>query len=202
MQIYYEKGTSIVKEYFSEELSSIMKRQKVKAEKESFKYLVELLTYNLSSDIFFNKEEGGKLKEPIPGLIYLESISLPKEKKLKAIQKIGDICLFMTGFFPDALTRRTVTIDYYYELGVNAYSTLSSLYLSRLAKETFLELSNKFKLFSNVFSEMSEKANLKNNTDILSIYERWLTTGDSRLYKLLIENGIVYPLKINNSTKQ
>jgi hypothetical protein len=120
----------------------------------------------------------------------------PEAKKL-TLRRLGDICLLISGFFADSLKRKLVDLDYYLGMGGSAYWKLSNL---SDAGTLYRELAMKFKPFSDVLGEMSERSGLNSNSDLLRIYEKWLLTGSDRLKILLSEHGIA-PVPIQIKTK-
>jgi hypothetical protein len=54
----------------------------------------------------------------------------------------------------------------------------------------FSELAEKFTLFADVLTEVSESACLASSKDILRLYERWLRTGSRHAETLLRKAGI------------
>jgi hypothetical protein len=54
----------------------------------------------------------------------------------------------------------------------------------------FEELSEKFQCFVDVLNEVSERAHLNSDSDILRTYELWLKTGSARARHRLLEEGL------------
>lgn len=184
------------REYFSHELSDSLKRNQVKAEKSSVDYLAELLVGYLRSDKFFVVGEGGSLSNNCLADLYFAYLQGNGEQKQTALKRLGDICLIVTGMFPDSLKRKLVDLDYYFGMGGSAYGTLAKAQMTSLAQNLFAELSQKFVPFSDVLSQLSEKSGLQSNTDVLRLYERWLLTGSENLKNRLAQAGIATPVKI------
>jgi hypothetical protein len=108
------------------------------------------------------------------------------------LRQVGDVSLFVSGFFSDSLRRSLVDIDYYVSIGGYAYASLGRDGDDPLA-ETFEELSEKFVSFVDVLAEVSERSSLTRNSDLLRLYERWLRTGSKRNGDLLVERGLIPP---------
>jgi hypothetical protein len=107
-----------------------------------------------------------------------------------SLKQIGDVSLFVSGFFSDSLHRRLVDVDYYASIGGRAYHTLSRVETDRLAP-VFAELGDRFGEFADVLSEVSERTACSSNGDLLRLYERWLKTRSRRAGQLLVERGVV-----------
>jgi len=106
------------------------------------------------------------------------------------LREIGDVSLFMSGFFSDSLRRKLVDVDYYVSIGGWAYTTLSHADSGTLSP-VYGELAEKFVEFVDVLSEVSERTSCASNADMLRLYEKWLKTGSRRSGQLLVERGVV-----------
>ena len=105
---------------------------------------------------------------------------MPRGMRQRAnLKQIGDFSLFISGFFADSLHRKLVDVDYYVSIGGTAYTALSR-YETDTFSPVFAELAEKFIRFVDVLSEVSERASLCSNADLLRLYERWLKTGSRR----------------------
>jgi hypothetical protein len=106
------------------------------------------------------------------------------------LKKVGDLSLFISGFFSDSLNRSLVDVDYYIQLGECAYGSLA-----RRGDDTFTdvfdELAEKFAAFVDVLGEVSERTALSSNADLLRLYEKWVRTKSRRSGDLLVARGIV-----------
>ena len=189
------------REYFSGELKTALKRQKVSAESGSVDYLADLLLHYMKSENFFPTGVDGKLENNVLAELYGNYLKGNAQTKKANLKRLGDICLLITGLFPDSLRRKIVDIDYYLGMGGLAYRQLAHFQLNEFARTLFAELSAKFIPFSNVLCEMSERNGLQSNSDILRLYERWLLTGNDRLKGLLSEHGIATPVKVETKIR-
>jgi hypothetical protein len=105
------------------------------------------------------------------------------------LKQVGDVSLFITGFFSDSLRRSLVDVDYYVTIGGYAYGSLGAT--DDLLSPIFAELSDKFVLFVDVLTDVSERTSLTSHSDLLRLYEKWVRTGSKRNGDLLAERGIV-----------
>ena len=112
------------------------------------------------------------------------------QQQRTTLRQIGDLSLFMSGFFSDSLRRKLVDVDYYVHIGGFAYGSLSRDDTDALAT-VFGELAEKFVAFVDVLNEVSERTSCASNTDLLRLYEKWLQTGSRRSGQLLIERGVL-----------
>lgn len=186
------------RDFFASELRSVMEKRRIEAKQDSFDYLVELLLRFIESDTLFAKNAEGKPSDPFLAGLYAEYIQGTPETQKLTLRRLGDICLMVTGFFPDSLNRKLVDVDYYTGMGGAAYWTLAQ---GQKVADPFHELSVKFRIFSDVLGELSEKSGLQTNQDLLRVYERWIYTGSDRLKGVLAEKGIPTPLRVETKIR-
>jgi hypothetical protein len=117
------------------------------------------------------------------------------------LKEIGDVALFVSGFFSDSLNRKLVDVDYYVSIGGCAYNVLSRVETDTFSP-VFAELGEKFVGFVDVLSEVSERTSCASNSDLLRLYEKWLKTGSRRSGQLLVERGVVPNNSITNTRIQ
>ena len=108
----------------------------------------------------------------------------------EGLRSVGDASLFVAGFFSDSLHRRLVDSDYYIALGANAYGRLAGDDHDAFA-DVFGEMADKFVPLVDVLAEISDRASLRSNRELLRLYDRWLRTGSRRDESLLAERGLV-----------
>ena len=106
------------------------------------------------------------------------------------LRSVGDLSLFISGFFADSLNRSLVDVDYYIQLGEHAYGSLAR-HDDSVFGEVFDELSWKFVAFVDVLGEVQRPERAGVNADLLRLYEHWLRTGSRRSGELLAARGIV-----------
>lgn len=133
--------------------------------------------------------------EPL-AISYLKALGSDHVTKERALKQLGDLALFVSGFFSDSLARKIVDVDYYVTMGSASYGHLADTNRGAVElHDLFSELSGKFTLFVDVLAEVSERSRLTSASDILRIYEKWLKTGSPRSERLLRDLGIV-PLEV------
>ena len=88
------------------------------------------------------------------------AVGLPTLRLVR--DRIGDISLFVAGFFGESLARRQVDVDYYVRMGGFAYGSLSDAVRrsvrGRVYTAVFAELAAKFQDFVDVLTEIREIA--------------------------------------------
>jgi len=158
-------------------------------------YIVDLLSRFLLTQNLFLSEKKKFEEEPLALKLYraLEERSI--EEKIAILKQIGDVALYISGFFSESLAKKIVDIDYYISMGEGAYGAASELAKRKENKEivvdVFKELSVKFKKIVDLLTEVSELSELTTDKDLIRIYEKWTRTKSPRLKKKLIEKGII-----------
>lgn len=174
-----------------------------RATNHTFHYLINLLALFGRTDHHANTNT---LCIDKPLALMLADISASKNKieRNKILQQLGDVALFISGFFSDSLNRKIVDLDYYVAMGGSAYGSLSSGLRGTVNASTlgpvFDELSEKFVGCVDLLNEVSAASNMHNDSDILRTYETWLRTGSKRAEKNLRNLGI--EPNVNSSFKQ
>jgi len=172
-------------EYFRSLVESALDHQHVRAGELTSYYLVNLL----SGYVRFGSSAPPLDDEPL-ALRLAKALETGGEEQRARLRRLGDVSLFVSGFFSDSLRRRVVDVDYYVSMGEYAYASLSRFERDTFAT-TFGELADQFPSFVDVLSEVSEQSGLTSSHDLLRMYERWLRTGSRRSGQQLAEHGIV-----------
>jgi hypothetical protein len=180
-------------EYFKELVDDALARQQIGAGEMTAFYVVRLLAG-------FVRQPADPGDQPL-ALRLARALDAGGVQQRTCLQQIGDVSLFVSGFFSDSLRRKIVDVDYYVSIGGVAYATLGRLETDTFSP-VFAELAEKFVGFVDVLSEVSERTSCATNIDLLRLYERWLKTGSSRSGQLLIERGIVPNTSLKGTTIQ
>jgi hypothetical protein len=184
--------------FFTEEIAETAAKQGIKVTEPVTRYLGSVLTRFSDSDQFLLNTSDESLKKEFPLLakIWSESLSAPMTEQYFALQKLGDVALFVTGFFKEKIThqRSLIDMDYYRAMGEMAYQRAGHIKESIQAERAlnvFFELSEGFKAYEELFAEINDKKLLQNDKDILKLYEKWLASGSQRISRMLGEAGII-----------
>ena len=180
-------------EYFKELVEGALAHQRIAAGELTSFYVVNLLTG-------FLQRPAEDDQTPL-AFRHAEALDAAGMRQRTSLKQIGDLSLFVSGFFADSLNRKLVDVDYYVSIGGTAYTALSR-YETDTFSPVFAELADNFVRFVDVLSEVSERASLSSNVDLLRLYERWLKTGSRRSGQLLAERGVVPNLAAKNNRVQ
>jgi hypothetical protein len=188
-------------EYFKELVDEALARQRVNAGELTSFYVVHLLAS------FVRRPESPRAEgrwatdaEPLASRL-MQALETGGVRQRTSLREIGDLSLFVSGFFSDSLNRKLVDVDYYVTIGGHAYNALSRQETDQLSP-VFAELAEKFVGFVDVLSEVSERTFCASNADVLRLYEKWLKTGSRRSGQLLVEHGVVPNASITTTRVQ
>jgi hypothetical protein len=180
-------------EYFKELVEDALMNQRVDAGELTSYYLVNLLCGFVRAD----RGDAATIESEPLALRLGQALERGGAEQRALLRSLGDVSLFMSGFFSDRFRGRLVDVDYYVSVGEYAYASLSRADESTFA-DVFAELARKFVGFVDVISEVSERSALTSNGDLLRLYEKWLRTGSRRDGQRLAERGIVPNASIGN----
>jgi hypothetical protein len=182
-----------LKEYFRDALHGALENQHLSVEDQTEHYVVNLLTlFSRSEALFEQTPEGPRLKP----LVVMLSEALEAQStgdRNRGLQRLGDVSLFVAGFFAQSFARKLIDIDYHIAMGGQAYGALAetlSRGKGRVLGNVFAELSQKFQPMVDALNELAETAYAHSDKDILRLYEIWMKTGSRRCYALLKRLGV------------
>jgi len=179
-QTVFQRESAV--EYFKDLVDRALTHQGVATQELTSYYVVQMLAGFLQQP---ENLDDGPLSVRLAQA--LESGGMRQRASLK---QIGDLSLFIAGFFSESLNRKMVDVDYYATIGGRAYHALSRVETDTFSP-VFAELGSKFVDFVDVLSEVSERTSCATNVDLLRLYEKWIKTGSRRSGQLLVERGVV-----------
>jgi len=182
-------------DYFRTSIDGVISRHGVDVDPHAAHYVVNLLTlFSRSEELFEDHGESYGLR-PLALMMADAAEAQTAAARNYALQRIGDVALFISGFFADSLANKPVDVDYYIRMGGTAYGSLSEEVRGTFRGNTFAaiyrELAVKFQVLVDVLNEVRDEARGESDRDLLRTYEIWLKTGSRRARKLLRDNGVV-----------
>ncbi len=185
--------SSNLSQFFHDRVRAAMSRQKMEARSEAVLYVVNLLAAHLRAEALAAPGDEAGLHAPLAELL-VEARSAPPEERVRRLRRLGDLALYVAGFFSEHLRRRLVDLDYYIGMGGGAYQSVAATLHARALRDLsglYEELAQKFAGFVDVFAEISEETRLNTNADVLRLYERWQKTGSRWAAERLCEAGLL-----------
>lgn len=184
-----------LEDYFRTSIDGVLSRQGVAVDPHAAHYVVNLLTlFSRSEELYEDDGETYGLR-PLALMLADATDARSAAERNHSLQRIGDVALFISGFFADSLADKPVDIDYYINMGGNAYGSLSDevrgTFRGNAFASIYRELAVKFQILVDVLNEVRDEARQESDVDLLRTYEIWLKTGSRRASKLLRQNGVV-----------
>jgi hypothetical protein len=182
-----------LREFFREALHGALEKQQLTVEDQTEHYVVNVLTlFSRSEELYDSTPEGTRLKPLV--VMLSEALEARSEgDRNRGLQRLGDVSLFIAGFFAHSFARKLIDIDYHIAMGGRAYAVLAdtmSRGKGRVLGHVFAELANNFQPMVDALNEVSETSYSHSDKDILRLYEIWLKTGSRRCYEILKRLGV------------
>ena len=183
-----------LRDFFRDLLSRAIENQRASVQPFIELYLVNLLHEFLASEALYVQAEDGSWQQKPLAFLLKDALEEAGPSRVRLLKRLGDTSLFISGFFPDSLARRSslVDVDYYIAMGGRAYDAVARHALER---SLWAEHSDKFRLLVDILNEVSERTLASSEAGLLRLYERWLKTGSDRLANALVRQGLVPPKK-------
>lgn len=183
-------STQGIRDFFRDLLTRAIENQRARVQPFTELYLVNLLHEFLASEALYVQAEDGTWHQKPLAFLLKEALEEEGPARVRLLRRLGDTSLFISGFFPDSLGRRSslIDVDYYISMGGRAYDAVARHALERSLWE---ELADKFRLLVDLLNEVSERTLACHDAGVLRLYERWLKTGSDRLATLLVRQGVL-----------
>jgi len=182
-----------LKEYFRDALHGALASQHLSVEDQTEHYVVNLLTLFSRSEALFDCTPEGPRVKPLVVMLSEALEARSADDRNRNLQRLGDVSLFIAGFFAQSFARKLIDIDYHIAMGGQAYAVLAESLArgkGRVLGSVFAELSEKFQPMVDALNELAESAHAHSDKDILRLYEIWLKTGSRRCYAILKRLGV------------
>jgi hypothetical protein len=185
-----------LKEFFRAEVMTARDELRVKMNEQTEYYLVNLLCD------FSRGEQGSTPQDEPLAFMYKKAAESTAAEQMQRFKHLGDVALYMAGFFTDSIERSLVDVDYYICMGGTAYHSLAGLVGAQRHGTQFAQLygqlAGDFTVLVDVLNQVAERATANNHRDIdlLKLYDRYARTGSRRLRRLLLDRGFLPTEKI------
>ena len=184
-----------LQDYFRTSIEDVIVRQGVDVDPHAAHYVVNLLTLFSRSEEFYEDDGRCYGLRPLALMLADAADAETSEHRSNVLQRIGDVALFVSGFFADSLASKAVDLDYYIHMGGNAYGSLSQevrgTFRGNAFADVYRELAIKFQILVDVLNEVSDGPREGSDVDLLRTFEVWRKTGSRRAEKLLKQGGVV-----------
>src|SRR6202050_3028321 len=157
-------AVSSLREFFRDAFHAASEHQHLDIDEQAEQYVVNLLTMFSRADALYERTPEGLRIRPLAHML-ADSLEAPTAAaRQRGLQRLGDVSLFIAGFFARSFARKLIDIDYHIAMGGNAYSSLADT--------------------------MQRSASGHSDADILRLYEIWMKTGSARAHGLLKQLGV------------
>lgn len=181
----------------STELTDFFRSEVISARSELGVQMTEMTEYylvNLLSD--FAKHEGAQVlagNEPL-ALMYKKASEASESERVQLLKNLGDVALYVSGFFTESIEKSLVDVDYYVCMGGTAYSSLSSLVGQKRNGKQFAQvygqLARDFTDLVDVLNQVADNTRRPSqDKDLLRLYDQYARTNSERARKKLVERG-------------
>src|ERR1700719_4745575 len=191
-------AVSSLREFFRDSFHAASKHQHLDIDEQDEAYVVNLLTMFSRADALYERTPEGLRIRPLARMLADAPEAPTAAARQRGLQRLGDVSLFIAGFFARSFARKLIDIDYHIAMGGNAYSsladTLERTMSGRCVAAVYAQLAQKFQGLVDALNEVSDMSYRHTDADILRLYEVWMKTGSPRAHGLLRQLG-VQPVK-------
>jgi hypothetical protein len=180
-------------EFFRDALDDALAHQHVTLDAHTAHYVVSLLTLYSRTEVSHADTRPGQRWVGLAELLAQAADAGTPTQRDAILQRLGDVSLFVAGFFAHGFERRLIDVDYHIAMGGRAYGTLATTTTGprRAAlANVFGELAGKFQRVVDALGEIADSARVWSPKDVLRLYEVWLKTGSPRAREILRQLGV------------
>lgn len=190
-----EKKISVLaspKEFFNDVVQEAITARKMSTFPMAQTYLVSILeNYIHTNNLYDSQTENGKRTRETLAETFLKAQNANSTVKIELLKRLGDVSLYVSGFFGDSLSRKIIDVDYYVDMGEVAYGTLAQEIKEDTSRKVFKDFSSRFLEYVDLLTTISQKSFVQNDESILRLYEKYLKTGSELAKETLEEKGII-----------
>ena len=198
-------AVSSLREFFRDAFHTASEHQHLDIDEQAEQYVVNLLTMFSRADALYEKTPDGLRIRPLAHMLG-DALDAPNAAmRQRCLQRLGDVSLFIAGFFARSFARKLIDIDYHIAMGGNAYSSLADTMnrtgSGRCVASVYAQLAQKFQRLVDALNEVSDMSYRHSDADILRLYEIWVKTGSPRAHGLLRQLG-VQPVSVGGARRE
>src|SRR3974390_3140521 len=187
-------AVSSLREFFRDAFHAASEHQHLQIDEQAEQYVVNLLTMFSRADALYERTPDGLRIRPLAHMLADALEARSAGERQRGLQRLGDVSLFIAGFFARSFARKLIDIDYHIAMGGNAYSsladTLQRSLSGRCVAAVYGQAAQKFQGLVDALNEVSDMSYRYSDADILRLYEIWMKTGSPRASGLLRRLGV------------
>ena len=109
-----------LREFFKDALHGALEKRHLEVEDQTEHYVVNVLTLFSRSEALYDTTSEGKRLKPLVVMLS-EALEAPSTgARNRGLQRLGDVSLFVAGFFAQGFARKLIDIDYHIAMGGRA----------------------------------------------------------------------------------
>jgi len=182
-------------EFFRTSIDAVIAQQGVELDPHATHYVVNTMTLFSRSEELYESDGDTYGIRPLALMLAEATDSHSSDRRQQILRRIGDLALFIAGFFIDSLANRAVDVDYYVTMGENAFGSLSEetrgTFHGNAFADIYRELALNFQIVIDVLNEVRANIRAESDLDLLRTYEIWRKTGSRRAAAILRRQGVV-----------
>src|SRR6202162_4063594 len=153
-------AVSSLREFFRDAFHAASEHQHLDIDEQAEAYVVNLLTMFSRADALYERTPEGLRIKPLAHML-ADALEAPSASaRHRGLQRLGDVSLFIAGFFARSFARKLIDIDYHIAMGGNAYSsladTLPRTLSGRCVAAVYAQLARKFQGLVDALNEVSD----------------------------------------------
>ena len=133
-----------LREFFRDALHGALEKQQLAVEDHTEHYVVNVLTMFARSEALYEQTPEGVRLKPLVVMLCEALEASGHAERNRSLQRLGDVSLFVAGFFARGFAAKLIDIDYHIAMGGRAYGALAHT------------LQGRGRVLAGVFAELSE----------------------------------------------
>lgn len=126
--------------FFLDSLTEQNKKSLRPVPAEALYYSSEVLNDFVNPSKFFELNDEGKVRQKILGLKLLEAYQFTISEQKRMYKDVGESALILCGMFNESVNRKILDINYYHNIGKEAYGRLNSIEREAYNRQEFYDL--------------------------------------------------------------
>src|SRR3979411_889713 len=152
-------AVSSLREFFRDAFHAASEHQHLDIDEQAEQYVVTLLPMFSRADALYERTPEGLRIRPLAQML-ADALEAPTASaRHRGLQRLGDVSLFVAGFFARSFARKLIAIDYQIAMRGNSYSTLADTMQrsssGRCVAAIFSQLAQKFQRLVDALNEIS-----------------------------------------------
>ena len=167
--------------FFRGLLETALRTEQVELTESAQAYLVDLVRSFGRSEALFACAQRDEPGTPALVWMYQTAREAPPSARFEAYRRLGDVALFVSGFFAPHIERQRslVGVDYYVKMGRTGYASAGQFTRARGVSRLFGQLADEFARLVEVLTRVAEETTLPVRADLSGLYDRLLRNPHS-----------------------